>query len=66
MGVVFDNYQLGRTVARIIDRHQKGEKLQNIPIEKVKEPYLVINKTTSNILNIKIPEAVLKKATIVE
>jgi len=66
MGVVSDNYQLGRTVARIIDRHQKGEKLQNIPIEEVKEPYLVINKTTSNILNIKIPEAVLKKATIVE
>jgi len=46
--------------------NQKGEKLQNIPIEEVKEPYLVINKTTSNILNIKIPEAVLKKATIVE
>jgi ABC-type uncharacterized transport system substrate-binding protein len=66
MGVVVDNYQLGRTVARIVDRHQKGEKLQNIPIAKVEKPYLVINKTTSNILNIKIPEAVLKKATIVE
>jgi ABC-type uncharacterized transport system substrate-binding protein len=66
MGVVVDNYQLGRTVARIVDRHQKGEKLQNIPIAKVEKPYLVINKTTSNILNIKIPEAVFKKATIVE
>ncbi len=66
MGVVFDNYQLGRTVAKIVDRHQKGEKLQNIPIAKVEKPYLVINKTTSNILNIKIPEAVFKKATIVE
>ena len=58
MGVVIDYYQLGRAVAKIVDRHQKGEKLQNIPIEKVEEPYLVINKTTSNILNIKIPEAV--------
>jgi len=66
MGVVIDYYQLGRAVAKIVDRHQKGEKLQNIPIEKVEEPYLVINKTTSDILNIKIPEAVLKKATIVE
>ena len=66
MGVVIDYYQLGRTVARIVDRHQKGEKLQNIPIEKVEEPYLVINKTTSDILNINIPEAVLKKAIIVE
>ncbi len=66
MGVVVDYYHLGRAVAKIVDRHQKGEKLQNIPIEKVEEPYLVINKTTSDILNIKIPEAVLKKATIVE
>jgi ABC-type uncharacterized transport system substrate-binding protein len=66
MGVVIDYYQLGRAVAKIVDRHQKGEKLQNIPIEKVEEPYLVINKTTSNILNIKISEAILKKATIVE
>ena len=66
MGVVIDYYQLGRTVARIIDRHQKGETLQSIPIEKVEEPYLVINKTTSDILNINIPEAILKKATIVE
>ena len=66
MGVVTDYYLLGRAVAKIVDRHQKGEKLQNIPIAKVKEPYLVINKTTSDILNIKIPEAVLKKATIVE
>ena len=66
LGVVFDNYQLGRTVAKIVDRHQKGEKLQNIPIEKVEKPYLVINKTTIDILNINIPETVLKKATIVE
>jgi len=66
MGVVFDYYQLGRTAARIVDRHQKGEKLQNIPIAKVEEPYLLINKTTSDILNINIPEAVLQKATIVE
>jgi len=66
MGVVVDYYHLGRSVAKIVDRHQKGEKLQNIPIEKVEEPYLVINKTTSDILNIKIPETVLKKAYIVE
>ena len=51
MGVVIDLYQLGRTVARIVDRHQKGEKLQNIPIEKVEEPYLVINKTTRCLYN---------------
>lgn len=66
MGVVTDYYKLGQTVAKIVDRHQKGEKLQNISIEKVENPYLVINKTTSHILNINIPEAVMKKAIIVE
>ena len=66
MGVVTDYYKLGQTVAKIVDRHQKGEKLQNISIEKVENPYLVINKTTSDILNINIPEAVMKKAIIVE
>jgi ABC-type uncharacterized transport system substrate-binding protein len=49
-----------------VDRHQKGEKLQNIPIERVEKPYLIINKTTSDILNIRIPEAVMKNAIIVE
>ncbi|UCF81980.1 MAG: ABC transporter substrate-binding protein [Desulfobacteraceae bacterium] len=66
MGVVTNYYKLGKTVARILDRHQKGEKLQNIPIERVEDPYLVINKTTSDILNISIPEAVMKKAIIIK
>ncbi|MFN2126463.1 MAG: ABC transporter substrate-binding protein [Anaerolineales bacterium] len=66
MGVVTDYYSLGKTVASIVDRHQKGEKLQNIPIERVEKPYLIINKTTSDILNIRIPEAVMKNAIIVE
>jgi len=66
MGVVTDYYSLGKTVASIVDRHQKGEKLQNIPIERVEKPYLIINKTTRNILSIRIPEAVMEKAIIVE
>jgi ABC-type uncharacterized transport system substrate-binding protein len=66
MGVVTDYYKLGKTVARIVDRHQKGERLQDIPIERVENPYLVINKTTSDILRINIPEAVMKKAIILE
>ena len=66
MGVVIDYYELGRAVAKIVDRNQKGEKLQDIPIEKIKKTSLVINKTTSDILNIKIPEAILKKTTIVK
>jgi len=66
VGVVVDYYQLGKAVARIIDRHQKGESLQGIPIQKAERPYLIINKTTSDLLDMKLSEAILKKAAIVE
>jgi putative ABC transport system substrate-binding protein len=66
MGVVSDYYELGRAVALIVDRHQKGEQLQNIPVETTKDPKLVINKTTADLLQITIPEDVLKKAVLVE
>jgi len=66
MGVVSDYYQLGKASASIVDRHKKGEKLHNISIEITRDPTLVINKTTANLLNITIPEAVLKKVILVE
>jgi ABC-type uncharacterized transport system substrate-binding protein len=50
----------------IVDRNQKGEKLQDIPMEMIKKTSLIINKTTKDMLNIKIPEAILKKTTIVQ
>lgn len=59
-------YKLGKEIATIVDRNQKGEKLQNIPIRTVKEPMLMINKTTADILQITISEDVLKKAVLVE
>ncbi len=65
-GVIPDYYKLGKVVATILDRHQKGEKLQNIPIQIPKEPLMVINKTGSDELNIIIPEAYRIKAIIVE
>jgi putative ABC transport system substrate-binding protein len=66
IGVVPDYQQLGKAVASIVDRHQKGEKLHNIPIEITKEPTLMINKTTADLLQITIPEDILKKAVLVE
>lgn len=66
MGIVIDYYELGRAAAKIVDRNQSGQKLQDIPVEKIKKASLVINKTTSNILNIKIPETILKNTTIVK
>jgi ABC-type uncharacterized transport system substrate-binding protein len=69
MGVVPDYYEMGRVAATIVDRHQKGEILQDIPVQqgyRMKEPTLMINKTTSDILNFSIPEALKEKAIIVD
>ena len=68
IGVVPDYCEMGRAVAKIVDRHQKGEMLQDIPVcqgYRTKEPILMINKTTSDILNFNIPEELLRKAIIV-
>jgi ABC-type uncharacterized transport system substrate-binding protein len=66
IGVVPNYYKLGKEIATIVDRNQKGEKLQNIPVRTVKDPMLMINKTTADILHITISEDVLKKAALVE
>ena len=66
MGLVPDYYERGKVAATIVDRHQKGEKLHNIPVQTPQEPRLVINKSTSQMLNVQIPKALAEKAVFVE
>jgi len=66
VGVVPDYYELGKAAATIVHRHQGGQKLKDIAVQTAKEPVLLINKTTSQALNINIPEGLLGKAIIVE
>ena len=66
LGLVPDYYKLGKAAAGILDRHEKGEKLQNIPIATDEEPTLLINKATARLLNVTIPERLFAKATFVE
>jgi len=66
MGLVPDFYELGKAAARIVDQHQKGRKLQSIPIYTQKEPQLMINMTTAQALNVDIPKGVLAKARIIK
>lgn len=66
MGFVPDYHKLGKAAAGIIDRHQKGERLQNIPVATDKEPQLLINRATARLLGVTIPEGLLAKATFVE
>lgn len=68
-GVVPDYYMVGKMVAGIVDRHQKGEKLEDIPVlrpYRKKTPVVMINRTTSRILNLRIPEGLGKKAVLVD
>ena len=66
MGVVPDYYDLGKAVAMIVHRHQRGEKLQNIPVQTANEPVLVINQSTSQALGIDISEPFRSKAMMVK
>lgn len=66
MGLVPDYYKLGKLAAAIVERHQKGGKLQDIAVATDTEPTLVINRTTAKLLNVTIPEELLAKATFVE
>ena len=66
MGVVADFFELGKTAATIVHRHQRGAKFKEIPVQTAKQPHLMINKTTSKALNINLPDGVVKKAVLVE
>ena len=65
-GVVPDYNKLGKAAATIVHRHQGGQKLQDMPVETDKDPLLKINGTTSRALSVAIPEAIRKRAVIVE
>ena len=66
MGVVPAYLELGQIAASIVDRHERGTKLAQMPVQAAKQPKLMINKTTSKAMNINLPDALLKKAVMVE
>jgi ABC-type uncharacterized transport system substrate-binding protein len=65
-GAIPDYYALGKEVAGIVDRHRNGEALINIPIATPINPVIMVNKTTSQALDIQLPEDLLKGAVVVE
>ena len=66
LGVVPDYHQLGRAAASIVHRHQGGQRLQDMPVLTDEDPGLKINTATSRLLKVTIPEAMGKRATLVE
>ena len=65
LGTVPDYYNMGTMAAGILDRHQRGEKLSDIPVQIPENPALIINTTTADRLGIKIDRSLLEKAIIV-
>ncbi len=66
LGTVGDYYELGRLAATVLDTHQKGIPLQNIPVQLQGKFLFVINKTTADMLSIKIDRRMLDKAIFVK
>ena len=66
VGTVTDYNQLGELAANIVDRHQKGEGLQDIPIQTQQNPKLIINQTTSSILEISLPQELMDNSLVIE
>jgi putative ABC transport system substrate-binding protein len=65
MGLVPDYYELGKGAAAIVDKHRKGARLADMAVFTDPKPKMVINTTTAQALNVKIPEDMLAGATVV-
>ena len=66
MGIVADYYTLGRAAATIVHRHQGGQRLADMPVLGDRNPALKVNGPTSRALGLKIPDALRKRAVVVE
>lgn len=66
MGVVPDYTMLGREAANIVDRHRKGEQLKNIAVQSPREAVLIINRSTSQALQVEFPQEFIKNAIFVD
>ena len=58
--------KLGKKVAQILDRHVKGEKLHRIPVQKVIEPTIMLNRTTAKYLNVRVPSTLRERISFVD
>ncbi|NRA44514.1 MAG: ABC transporter substrate-binding protein [Oligoflexales bacterium] len=66
LGTVTDYKTLGKLTADIIHRHQKGEKLGEIPVQKQGQAKIVVNKKTMQQLGSKIPAEFANKVDYIE
>lgn len=66
MGLVPDYYKLGQEAALILNKCEKGEKLENIPVVTEDNPKMIVNRTTKNFFKIEIPSELSTQVVYVE
>lgn len=66
LGTVADYPNLGAMAAAIIDRHQKGESLGEIPVQIQAKPRLVLNASTAKHLQVELPDNLLEISEIIK
>jgi len=66
LGTVPEYADLGKLAASIVHRHQGGQRLHDMPVLADREPVLMINGGTSRALGVTIPDAVRKRAVVVD
>jgi ABC-type uncharacterized transport system substrate-binding protein len=66
IGITGDYFELGRAVASIVDRHQKGMAFENIPVEHFSSLKLLINKSSADLLGLSLDESLPPNAQLVD
>ncbi|MGI9535591.1 MAG: ABC transporter substrate-binding protein [Desulfocapsaceae bacterium] len=66
IGVAGDYYDLGKHVATIVDRHQQGTPLEEIPVERFTTFKLLINQATADTLELTIDTSSSDNVELVE
>ena len=66
IGVTGDYHELGRAVATIVDRHQKGMALEKIPVAHFSNLKLLINRSSADLLDLNLDGSLPPNAELVD
>ena len=67
-GVAPDYAKVGASVAALLDRHRKGEKLADMPVQQIYRqvlPKWLINEKARAAIGLDIPDTVIKDAVVI-
>lgn len=66
IGITGDYHELGRAVATIVDRHQKGMAFENIPVQHFNNLKLLVNRSSAEQLGLSLDNVLPPTAEIID